>query len=41
MGNSQLDPLNTDYKQLLLELSCILGEHSTSFQYQKSYLDLA
>ena len=41
MGNSQLDPLNTDYKQLLLELSCILGEHSTSFQYQKSCLDLA
>ena len=29
------------HKQLLLELSCILGEHSTSFQYQKSYLDLA
>ena len=29
------------HKQLLLELSCILGEHSTSFQYQKSCLDLA
>ena len=37
MGNSQLDPLNTDHKQLLLELSCILGEQSTSFQNRRVF----